>query len=142
MGRRIQFEVDGIQAFGEVHDDVSPKTAEAFWQSLPIETALIPAKWSGQACYFHPSGATGAMKEVTELENPVTSIYPGTVVARPRGSEALIAYGPSEYRWGIGTDYVTRVARVTENRAALLKVIGATHDEGEKVIKITRAESA
>jgi hypothetical protein len=138
VARRIRLEVDGVQAVAELHDELSPKTAEAFWQSLPIESALLPAKWSGQACFFHPGSAP--MKEVTELENPVCSIYPGTLVARPRGSEALIAYGPSEYRWGIGTDYVTRVAKVVENRAALLRVLARTHDEGEKRIKVNRED--
>jgi hypothetical protein len=70
----------------------------------------------------------------------VCSIYPGYLVARPRGSELLIAYGPAEYRWHLGTDYVTRVARVVDNGAELRRVLARTHDEGDKRISITRAD--
>ncbi len=136
MARRIRLEVEGVQAVAELYEDLSPKSTAAFWESLPLEEPLIPAKWSGQACFFHPGD--GPLKQVTELENPVTSIYPGTIVVRPRGSEALLAYGASEYRWAIGTDYVTRVAKIVENGPAFLQVLARTHDEGEKRIKITR----
>lgn len=138
--RRIRMEVDGVQAIAELYEELSPKTTEAFWRSLPIDTWLRPAKWSGQACFLHPKSA--ALAEMTELENPVCSIYPGTLVVRPRGSEALIAYGTSEYRFaGIGTEYTTRVAKLVENGPAFLEVLARTHDEGEKQIRITRIET-
>ena len=138
--RRIQLEVDGVTALAELLEELSPKTTEAFWQTLPIETALIPAKWSGQSCYYLPGGE--ALRDVADLESPVCSIYPGTLVVRPRGSEALIAYGPSEYRWAIGTDYTTRVARIVENRTEFLRVLARTHDEGEKRVSIRRVEGS
>lgn len=137
MARRIQVEVDGVSAIGELCDDLSPMTTEAFWQTLPIETTLAPAKWSGSACYFRPGG--DHLKTVTTNEAPVTSIYPGYIVTRPGGSEALIAYGASEYRWAVGTDYTTRVARLVDRSSELLKVLARMHDEGDKQIKITRA---
>ena len=136
MGRRVRLEVEGVQAVAELYEELSPRTTAAFWESLPIEEALIPAKWSGQACFFHPG--SGPLREVRELESPVCSIYPGTLVVRPGGSEALIAYGASEYRWAIGTDYVTRVARIVDNGPAFLQVLARTHDEGEKRIRVTR----
>lgn len=137
--RRIRMEVDGVQTVAELYEELSPKATEAFWKSLPIDTWLRPAKWSGQACFIHPRSA--ALAEVTELENPVCSIYPGTLVMRPKGSEALIAYGISEYRWAIGTDYVTRIAKLVENVSPFLTVLARTHDEGEKQIRITRIEA-
>ncbi|MCA1647936.1 MAG: DUF3830 family protein [Chloroflexi bacterium] len=138
MARRIQLEVDGVSAIAELCEDLSPNTTEAFWQTLPIETTLAPAKWSGSACYFRPGG--DHLKTMTTNEAPVASIYPGYLVTRPGGSEALIAYGASEYRWAVGTDYTTRVARLVDRTSDLLKVLARTHDEGDKTIKITRAE--
>jgi hypothetical protein len=135
--RQILIQVEEVSALADLCEDVSPRMTEALWQSLPIETTLSPAKWSGSACFLHPESA--ALKSVTTNEAPVTSIYPGYLVARPGGGELLIAYGPSEYRWAIGTDYTTRVARLRTRNSELLKVLARTHDEGDKTIKISRA---
>jgi Protein of unknown function (DUF3830) len=135
MVRRVRVEVDGVTAIAELCEDVSPLTTEAFWKSLPIDATLAPAKWSGQACYFLPGG--DSLKRVPRNENAVCSIYPGYIVTRPGGSEALIAYGPAEYRWAVGTDYTTRVGRLREGAADLLNMIARTHTEGDKRIRIT-----
>jgi len=137
MARRIRIEVDGVSAVAELCDELSPRTAEAFWQTLPIEATLSPAKWSGNACFFHPGG--DHLKQLSTNEAPVASIYPGYLVTRPGGTEALIAYGVSAYRWATGTDYTTRVARLQDRSSELLTVLARTHDEGDKKIKIVRA---
>jgi hypothetical protein len=134
MARRIHLDLEGISAIAELRDDLSPRMAEAFWISLPIERPLSPAKWSGLGCFLHPE--SDAMREVTELEHPVCSIYPGTIVARPGGSEILMSYGASEYRWGIGTDYTTPIATIVENFAAFRETLARTHDVGAKHIAI------
>jgi uncharacterized protein DUF3830 len=136
--RRIRVQVDDVTATAALLEALSPKTTEAFWQALPIETTLTHTKWSGQACCFHPG--EGPLSGIDSLESPVCSIYPGYLVARPRGSELLIAYGPAEYRWHLGTDYVTRVAEVVENAAELRRVLARMHDEGDKRIGITRVD--
>lgn len=138
MARRIRIDVEGTSAVAELCEDLSPKMTEAFWRTLPLDTTLAPAKWSGRAVFIHPGSEH--LKAVTANENGVCAIYPGYIVARPGGSEILIAYGQSEYRWGVGTDYVTRVARMVEGRAELLAVLARTHDEGDKKVKITRVE--
>ena len=137
--RRIKLTVDGVEAVAELQEDLSPVATAAFWEALPIEKTLVAAKWSGRACFIHPG--EGPLRAVESLENPVTSIYPGYVVMRPRGSEVLISYGESEYRWAVGTDYVTRIARIVENRAPFLAVLARTHDEGDKQITITHADA-
>ncbi len=136
MARRIRLEVDGVVAIAELYEALSPRMAGAFWEALPLEATLHHCKWSGQACFFHPE--PGPMASVTELEYPVCSIYPGVVVARPSGSEILIAYGPAEYRWHIGVDYTTPIARIIENRDAFLSVLARMHDEGDKSISVQR----
>lgn len=134
----MKIDVDGVRAAAELCEDLSPVTTEAFWKSLPIDTMISPAKWSGRACFF--MSPEGPLKHVPENEMPVASIYPGYIVTRPGGSETLIAYGASEYRWAVGTDYVTRVAKIVEGRPELLATLARTHDDGDKRIKIERAE--
>ena len=137
MARRVAFEVEGVRAEAELEEDLSPRATAAFWDALPLKTTLMHAKWSGETCFFRPGpGLAG----ITELENPVTSIYPGTLVMRPRGTEALMAYGIGEYRWGIGTDYTTRLARLIDNKTAFLDKLSEVHFDGEKEISITRVE--
>ena len=75
----------------------------AFWESLPIEKTLVAAKWSGRAGFIHPG--EGPLRTVESLENPVTSIYPGFVVAPARVRSADLVWAESEYRWDVGTDY-------------------------------------
>jgi hypothetical protein len=137
MARRIRIDVDGVSALAELHDDLAPLTAEALWRTLPISAMVTSSIWSGQAAAFEPGGA--ALAEVTQLENPVCTIYPGTLAVAPGGTEVLIGYGPNEYRNELGTIYASRVGRIVEGRAGLLKKLAATHDEGELPIRISQA---
>jgi hypothetical protein len=132
--RRIRLEVDGVAAVGELLDDLSPQMAEAFWQSLPVETTVSHAMWSGAACYYDTGESP--MRAVRELEYPVCSIYPGTVVARPGGGEIMVSYGAAEYRSAVGTDYLTPIAKLVENRKDFLNMLSRVHDEGDKPLKI------
>jgi hypothetical protein len=137
MARRIEVNLEGVTAVAELRDDLSPRMAEAFWRSLPIERTLSPMKWSGLGCFLQPDSE--AMRAVTELEHPVCSIYPGTLVARPGGSEILLSYGAAEFRWGIGTDYTTPVATIVENFAPFREALSKMHDEGNKQIAFRQA---
>ena len=102
-----------------------------------MERKLISAKWSGDVAVVHPG--PGPVNDVDALENPVTSIYPGALVMRPRGSEILIGYGVGEYRWAVGVDYTTRIGKIVENRAAFLEVLSRTAEHGPSTITISRA---
>jgi hypothetical protein len=138
MPRRIRITVENATAVAELMEELSPQTTEAFWQTLPIDSVLGPGRWSGHACYFLPEGEH--LKRITRLESPVCSIYPGTIVLRPGGAEGLIAYGPAEYRWAIGTDYTTPVAKVVGPGAELMDALARTHDDGDKRIHIERID--
>jgi hypothetical protein len=136
--RVLTVEIDDYSATAELTSELSPKAAEAFWASLPIDTVLMPAKWSGRAGFFEPN--SNELAKVAELEYPVCSIYPGYFVMRPHGTEILVAYGASEYRWASGTDYVTPIARVTENLVEFVTTLAKMHDSGEKRIKVRAAD--
>jgi hypothetical protein len=133
--RRIHIEVDGVVATAELHEDLAPRATEELWKRLPIETTLGVAQWSGPCCFFSLRGQE--RWPVLVNEHPVCSIYPGTLVTRP-GGEALIGYGPAEYRWAVGTDYVTPMARVTEGRTELVAALAATHKRGQSRIRLER----
>lgn len=137
--RTIELEVNGVVAEADLMASSAPKATEAFWNVLPIERNLFTAKWSGDVVAIHPK--LPALTEISELESPVTSIYPGAVVMRPRGSEILISFGVGEYRWATGVDYTTRLAQIRTNRAAFFAEIASVHETGGAQITI-RQKSA
>ncbi len=136
--KRIEIEIDGVVAEAELNEAGAPRATAVLWNALPIEARLEHTIWSGRACGFALPGLAAA----GELEHPVCSIYPGTLVARPDRGEVLISYGAAEYRSVLGVEYGTPIARVMQNRDALLDVLARMHDEGDKRIVIRRSASA
>ncbi|MHB8440304.1 MAG: DUF3830 family protein [Acidimicrobiales bacterium] len=134
--REISLRVGDVVARARLDNEVSPHATEIFWSALPIRARLSHAKWSGHAAFFMLQGDS---LHGIELETPVCSIYPGTIVARPGGSEVLMAYGPSEYRTATGTDYVTRIAHVVEGIAEFRATLAGMHDGGDIDLVIERA---
>jgi hypothetical protein len=136
--RRLVLACDGVRAEAELLDDNAPKAAEAVWAMLPITDEMFAAKWSGNAAVIHPG--PGPVQDVTELENPVTSVYPGAIVMRPRGSEILLGHGVGEYRWAVGVDYVVRIGKIVTNRSEFLAVLRRTETEGPRRLVLSRAD--
>ena len=136
--KRVEIEIEGVAAAAELNEAGAPRATAALWDALPIEARLEHSIWSGRACEL----LLPSLSAVHELEHPVCSIYPGTLVARPDRGEVLISYGAAEYRSGLGVEYGTRIGRVVQNRDALLDVLARMHDEGDKRITIRRAGTA
>lgn len=143
MARRIEVEADGARARFVLLEDLAPKSAQALWESLPIDTSLTHGKLSGDACYFGVhSGPLMELPEQPELG--VTSIYKGHMVLFPSPSrgvaELLISYGQAEYRWPTGRRYVTPVAELEGDGSDLFAVLKRTHVEGQKRIAVRRVD--
>jgi hypothetical protein len=134
--RRIILECDGVRAEAELLDDNAPKATAAIWEMLPISDDAFAAKWSGNSAVIHPG--PGPVRYVAELENPVTSIYPGAIVMRPRGSEILVGHGVGEYRWAVGVDYVVRIGKIVTNVQEMLAVLRRTETEGPRRLVLSR----
>jgi hypothetical protein len=132
--RWIEIEVDGVSCQAELLETVAPRTAAAFWEALPLTTRLTHSQWSGPACL-----AGIDLPNNLELERPVCSIYPGTLVVRPHRGELLIGYGSAEYRSAAGVEYATRVARLIGDRQPLLAALAEMHDRGDRNITIRRS---
>jgi hypothetical protein len=136
--RHVTIEIEAVTAVAELLDANAPLAAEAFWQSLPINSTLTHTKWSGAACRFEVSSA--ALSSVPNLEHAVCSIYPGTIAVRPDRGEVLLSYGPSEYRSALGVEYLTRVAHLVGDHEALLSLLGRVSVEGNKRIRVSRGQ--
>jgi hypothetical protein len=144
LRRRIEVEVGGARA-AFVLLDWAPKASALVWATLPYRDVLLRhAKLSGDAAF--------AVVENDELSNlparaefPVTSIYKGYIVlnAHPeaRNAELLIAYGLGEYRWPDGRRYVSPIAELEGDGAALYDELKKTWVEGAGKITIRRADA-
>lgn len=134
--KRIEIELEGVVAVAELLEDVAPRATAAVWDSLPLATTMTHSKWSGRACVLTVKG----LSALPGLEHAVCSIYPGTLVARPDKGEVLLSYGAAECRSALGVEYCTRIGRLVSNQPALLAVLSRMHDEGDKEVRIRRAE--
>lgn len=135
-GKRILLECDGARAEAELLEANAPKATAAVWAMLPMEDHMFAAKWSGAAAVIHPG--PGPVQDVRELENPVTSIYPGAIVMRPGGSEILLGHGIGEYRWAVGVDYVVRIGKIVTNVVEFLATLKKTETDGPRRIVLSR----
>lgn len=143
MTRQIAVSVDGAQATFRLLDEYAPRSADAVWQSLPLEAELRHGKLSGEACFLDV--AAGPMIGLPgDPELPVTSIYKGylvlTVHPELGHAELLISYGVAEYRWPTGRRYVTPVGK-TDDGEALFAVLRRMFSEGAKTVELRRVEA-
>ncbi|HEY3217908.1 MAG TPA: DUF3830 family protein [Candidatus Limnocylindria bacterium] len=141
--KSISVEIGGARARFRLLEDVSPNTAAALWDTLPISEQMTHARWAGAACWLKVDRAP--LAKITEPEWPVTSIYKGTLVLRPdfTGSgrvELYLSYGQAESRHERGRTYVTPVAEVTGDATALYEAMAKTWKSGAVAARIERME--
>lgn len=143
MDRRVRVSVGSVSATFRLAEELAPRSADAFWGSLPLTAALTHGKLSGDACYFHVKGGPlAALPSTPEL--PATSIYRGymALLARPEvgAAEILISYGLAEYRWPTGRRYVTPIAKVVDADASFFEVLRRMHEHGSESISVAPVE--
>src|ERR671937_2551624 len=83
----------GGQLFGaRLEEEAAPQRGAAFRRLLPLESRLIHARWSGEACWI----PFGELDFGVGLENATSYPAPGDLLLYPGGvseSELLFPYG-------------------------------------------------
>jgi hypothetical protein len=83
----------GGQLFGaRLEEEAAPQTVAAFRRLLPLESRLIHARWSGEACWI----PFGELDFGVGPENATSYPAPGDLLLYPGGvseSELLFPYG-------------------------------------------------
>jgi len=139
--RFIEVDVSGAVAQFRLLDRIAPTTSAALYESLPFEGDLTHARWAGSACWTKTSAA--ALAAIDGLENPVTSLYRGTLAIRPTDSgrtELFISYGQAESRHEVGRTYVTPVAQIETGAEGFFAALAETWKGGSSPIKIRQVE--
>lgn len=111
---------------GQLEEERAPATVAAFRRLLPLESQIIHARWSGEACWI----PFGDLDVGVGPEDPTCYPAPGQLLFYPGGvseTEILFPYGSAAFASKAGALAGNHFATVTEG----LERIG---DLGRKVL--------
>jgi hypothetical protein len=92
----LEIEVGGTRFEARLEEDTAPQTVAAFRRLLPLESKLVHARWSGEACWI----PFGALDVGIGAENATAYPAPGELLLYPGGvseTEILFPYGPTQF---------------------------------------------
>jgi hypothetical protein len=98
---------------GRLEEDAAPATVAAFRRLLPLETRIIHARWSGEACWI----PFGDLDVGFGPEDPTCYPAPGQLLFYPGGvseTEILFPYGSAAFASKAGALAGNHFATVTE----------------------------
>jgi hypothetical protein len=92
----LEIEVSGAHFEAGLEEGAAPQTVAAFRRLLPLESKLIHARWSGEACWI----PFGELNVGIGPENATSYPHPGELLLYPGGvseTEILFPYGPTHF---------------------------------------------
>ncbi|HTS74102.1 MAG TPA: DUF3830 family protein [Gaiellaceae bacterium] len=96
-----------------LEEDAAPWTVAAFRRLLPLESQIIHARWSGEACWI----PFGELELGLSPENATCYPAPGEILLYPGGvseTEILFPYGPTSFASKAGALAGNHFATVVE----------------------------
>ena len=92
----LEIEVADARFEARLEEETAPQTVAAFRRLLPLESKLIHARWSGEACWI----PFGALDVGIGPENATAYPGAGELLLYPGGvseTEILFPYGPTQF---------------------------------------------
>ena len=92
----LAVDVGGVTFEARLEEGAAPQTVAAFRRLLPLESKLIHARWSGEACWI----PFGELDVGVGSENATAYPAPGELLLYPGGvseTEILFPYGPTQF---------------------------------------------
>src|SRR3954465_11330977 len=92
----LEIEAGGARFEARLEEGSAPQTVAAFRRLLPLESKLIHARWSGEACWI----PFGTLDVGIGPENATAYPGPGELLLYPGGiseMEILFPYGPTQF---------------------------------------------
>src|SRR5262245_63363897 len=112
----LEIEVGGVHFEARLEDGSAPQTVAAFQRLLPLESRLIHARWSGEACWI----PFGELDVGLGPENATCYPAQGQILFYPSGvseTEILVPYGPTAFASKAGPLAGNHFATVLEGAA-------------------------
>ena len=88
----LEIAAGGFRFVARLEEEAAPQSVEAFRRMLPLETRIIHARWSGEACWI----PWGDLDVGIGPENATSYPSPGELLLYPGGvseTELLFPYG-------------------------------------------------
>ena len=107
-----------LRFVARLEEEAAPETVVAFRRLLPLESRIIHARWSGEACWI----PFGELDVGFGPENATSYPAPGQILFYPGGvseTEILFPYGPTAFASKAGALAGNHFATVLEGVAAL-----------------------
>jgi hypothetical protein len=117
-----------------LEEDLAPETVAAFRKLLPLESRIIHARWSGEACWI----PFGELDVGVGHENAVCYPAPGHILWYPGGvseTEILFPYGSTSFASKAGPLAGNHFATVVEGVERLPDLGRAALWEGAQPIR-------
>jgi len=92
----LEIEISGSRFEARLEEGAAPQTVAAFRRLLPLESKLIHARWSGEACWI----PFGELNVGIGPENATSYPQAGELLLYPGGvseTEILFPYGPTHF---------------------------------------------
>jgi hypothetical protein len=117
-----------------LEEEAAPQTVAAFRRLLPLESRIIHARWSGEACWI----PFGELDAGVGPENATCYPAPGEILFYPGGiseTEILFPYGPTSFASKAGPLAGNHFATVLEGTEQLRELGRTTLWEGAQPIR-------
>jgi hypothetical protein len=121
-----------------LEDEAAPETVAAFRRLLPLESRIIHARWSGEACWI----PFGELDVGLGPENATCYPAAGQILFYPGGvseTEILFPYGATAFASKAGALAGNHFATVLEGAAALSELGRKTLWEGAQPIRFAES---
>ena len=131
----LEIETGGFTFTAELETVAAPDTVEAFRRLLPLESRIIHARWSGEACWI----PFGDLDVALGPENTTSYPAPGELLLYPGGvseTELLFPYGSTSFASKAGPLAGNHFATVVEGRERLPELGRLALWEGAQAIRI------
>jgi hypothetical protein len=137
-GGRLDIQVAGLRFGARLELERAPRTVAVFRSLLPLETRIIHARWSGEACWI----PFGAMNLDLGYENHTSHPAPGQLLLYPGGiseTEILFPYGSAVFASKVGQLAGNHFATVDRGLERLAEVGRLALWEGAQEIRFAEA---
>ena len=121
-----------------LEEEAAPETVAAFRRLLPLESRIIHARWSGEACWI----PFGELDVGFGPENATRYPAPGQILFYPGGvseTEILFPYGATAFASKAGALAGNHFATVLEGASALAELGRKTLWEGAQPIRFEKS---